>query len=138
MIWNFVIGGVAGWVLANLLEEDKPAEKVEVTSEQALEVLVQDIREEAECAMDACTTDEERELVYAQVKESVQKLQLTLQERGEEIIAGLRTQNVDASREEDVADSVDSRVQGFKEKMENLSEALDQALSDLNPKAAKA
>ncbi len=138
MIWNFVIGGVAGWGLANLLEEDKPAEKVEVTSEQALEVLIQDIREEAEWAMEECTTDEERELVYAQVKESVQKLQLTLQERGEEIIADLRAQNVDASREEDVADSVDSRVQGFKEKMENLSEALDQALSDLNPKAAKA
>ncbi|SFI22146.1 hypothetical protein SAMN04487861_12213 [Selenomonas ruminantium] len=138
MIWNFVIGGVAGWVLANLLEEDKPAEKVEVTSEQALEVLIQDIREEAECAMDACTTDEECELVYAQVKESVQKLQLTLQEKGEEIIADLRTQTADVPSKEEVADSVDSRVQGFKEKMENLSEALDQALSDLNPKAAKA
>lgn len=138
MIWNFVIGGVAGWVLANLLEDDKPAEKAEVTPEQALEVLVQDIREEAECAMDACTTDEERELVYAQVKESVKKIQLTLQEKGEEIIADLRTQNVDASREEDVADSVESRVQDFKEKMDNLSDSLNQALSDLKPKTAEA
>lgn len=138
MIWNFVIGGVAGWVLANLLEEDKPAEKVEVTSEQALEVLIQDIREEAECAMEECTTEAERELVYAQVKESVKKIQLTLQEKGEEIIADLRTQNVDASREEDVADSVESRVQDFKEKMDNLSDALNQALSDLKPKTAEA
>ena len=138
MIWNFVIGGVAGWVLANLLEEDKPAEKVEVTSEQALEVLVQDIREEAECAMDACTTDEERELVYAQVKESVQKLQLTLQEKGEEIIADLRTQTADVPSKEEVADSVESRVQDFKEKLDNLSDALNQALSDLKPKTAEA
>ena len=66
MIWNFVIGGVAGWVLANLLEDDKPVEKAEVTPEQALEVLVKDIRDEAEWAMEECTTDEEREMVYAQ------------------------------------------------------------------------
>lgn len=138
MIWNFVIGGVAGWVLANLLEDDKPAEKAEVTPEQALEVLVQDIREEAECAMDACTTDEDRELVYAQVKESVQKLQLTLQEKGEEIIVDLRTQTADVPSKEDVADSVESRVQDFKEKMDNLSDSLNQALSDLKPKTAEA
>ena len=138
MIWNFVIGGVAGWVLANLLEDDKPAEKAEVTSEQALEVLVQDIREEAECAMEECTTDAERELVYAQVKESVQKLQLTLQEKGEEIIADLRTQTADVPSKEEVADSVESRVQDFKEKMDNLSDSLNQALSDLKPKTAEA
>ena len=138
MIWNFVIGGVAGWGLANLLEDDKPAEKAEVTPEQALEVLVQDIREEAECAMDACTTDGERELVYAQVKESVQKLQLTLQEKGEEIIADLRTQTADVPSKEEVADSVESRVQDFKEKLDKLSDALNQALSDLKPKTAEA
>lgn len=138
MIWNFVIGGVAGWVLANLLEDDKPAEKAEVSPEQALEVLVQDIREEAECAMDACTTDEERELVYAQVKESVQKLQLTLQEKGEEIIADLRTQTADVPSKEEVADSVESRVQDFKEKLDKLSDALNQVLSDLKPKTAEA
>ena len=57
MIWNFVIGGVAGWVLANLLEDDKPVEKAEVTPEQALEVLVKDIRDEAEWAMEECTTE---------------------------------------------------------------------------------
>ena len=138
MIWNFVIGGVAGWVLANLLEEDKPAEKVEVSPEQALEVLIQDIREEAECTMDACTTDEERELVYAQVKESVQKLQLTLQEKGEEIIVDLRGQAADAPSREEVAESVENRVQNFKEKMDNLSDSLNQTLADLKPKTAEA
>lgn len=58
MFWNFVVGGVAGWLLANLMESDKTAEN-EVTSEQALEVLVNDIRKEAELAMKECTTDEE-------------------------------------------------------------------------------
>ena len=138
MIWNFVVGGAVGWFLANLMEEDKPAEKAEVTPEQALEVLVKDIRDEAEWAMEECTTDDEREMVYAQVKESVQKIQLTLQEKGEEIIADLRSQAADAPSKEEVADSVESRVQNFKEKMDNLSDSLNRALADLKPKTADA
>ena len=138
MFWNFVVGGAVGWLLANLMEEDKPVEKAEVTPEQALEVLVKDIRDEAQWALDECTTDEERKMVYAQVKESVQKIQLTLQEKGEEIIADLRAQVADAPSKEEVADSVESRVQDFKEKMDNWSDSLNQALSDLKPKTAEA
>ena len=138
MFWNFVVGGAVGWLLANLLEDDKPVEKAEVTPEQALEVLVKDIRDEAQWALDECTTDEERKMVYAQVKESVQKIQLTLQEKGEEIIADLRAQVADAPSKEEVADSVESRVQDFKEKMDNLSDSLNQALADLKPKTAEA
>ena len=138
MFWNFVVGGAVGWLLANLMEEDKPVEKAEVTPEQALEVLVKDIRDEAEWAMEECTTDEEREMVYAQVKESVQKIQLTLQEKGEEIVADLRAQVADAPSKEEFADSVESRVQDFKEKMDNLSDSLNQALADLKPKTAEA
>ena len=138
MFWNFVVGGVAGWVLANLMNSDSDVEKAEVTPDQALEVLVKDIRDEAEWAMEECTTDEEREMVYAQVKESVQKIQLTLQEKGEEIIADLRAQVADAPSKEEFADSVESRVQDFKEKMDNLSDSLNQALADLKPKTAEA
>ena len=138
MFWNFVVGGVAGWVLANLMNSDSDVEKAEVTPDQALEVLVKDIRDEAEWAMEECTTDEEREMVYAQVKESVQKIQLTLQEKGEEIVADLRAQVADAPSKEEVADSVESRVQDFKEKMDNLSDSLNQALADLKPKTAEA
>ena len=138
MFWNFVVGGVAGWVLANLMNSDSDVEKAEVTPEQALEVLVKDIRDEAEWAMEECTTDEEREMVYAQVKESVQKIQLTLQEKGEEIVADLRAQVADAPSKEEFADSVESRVQDFKEKMDNLSDSLNQALADLKPKTAEA
>lgn len=136
MIWNFVVGGAVGWLLANLLEDDKTVEKDEVTPEEALEVLVTDIRNEAQKAMDECTTDEERELVYAQVKESVQKFQHTLQEKGEEIIADLREQVADDSNREETTDPVESRVNDFKNKMDNLADKLDQTLSDLNPKTA--
>ena len=138
MFWNFVVGGVAGWVLANLMNSDSDVEKAEVTPDQALEVLVKDIRDEAEWAMEECTTDEEREMVYAQVKESVQKIQLTLQEKGEEIVADLRAQVADAPSKEEFADSVESRVQEFKEKMDNLSDSLNQALADLKPKTEEA
>ena len=138
MIWNFVIGGVAGWMLATFMNEEKTAQKVEVTPEQALEVLVKDIRDEAQWAMEECTTDEERELVYEQVKESVQKIQLTLQERGEEIIADLREQAADVPSREEVSDTVKSRVQDFKEKMDKLSDSLNQAITDLKPKTAEA
>ena len=54
MIWNFVIGGVAGWMLATILNEEK-VEKADVTPEQALEVLVKNIRDEAQWAMEECT-----------------------------------------------------------------------------------
>ena len=138
MVWNFVIGGVAGWLLANIMESGESKEKDEVTPEQALEVLVKDIRTEAQWAMEECITDEEREMVYAQVKESVQKIQLTLQEKGEEIIADLQTQAAAAPSREEVADSVESRVNEFKNKMDNLSDKLNQTLSDLNPKTAEA
>ena len=138
MIWNFVVGGVAGWLLANWMNSERDVENAEVTPEQALDVLVKDIRDEAQWAMDECTTDEEREQVYAEVKKSVQKIQLTLQEKGEEIIADLRAQVADAPSKEEVADSVESRVQDFKEKMDNLSDSLNQALADLKPKTAEA
>lgn len=68
----------------------------------------------------------------------MQKLQLTLQEKGEEIIADLRMQTADVPSKEEVADSVESRVQDFKEKLDKLSDSLNQALSDLKPKTAEA
>ena len=138
MFWNFVAGGVAGWLLANWMNSERDVEKAEVTPEQALDVLIKDIRDEAQWAMDECTTDEEREQVYAEVKKSVQKIQLTLQEKGEEIIADLRAQAADAPSREEVAESVENRVQNFKEKMDNLSDSLNQTLADLKPKTAEA
>ncbi|TYZ22917.1 hypothetical protein [Selenomonas ruminis] len=131
MIWNFVIGGLAGWALANFMNSDNDeAQKGKLTLEQALEMLVNDIRNDAQWAMAKCTTEEEREFVYAQVKESVQNLKATLQKKGDEIIADLQSQSAKVQYDED-ADTVESRVKEFRQKMDNLADSLNQTLSDL-------
>lgn len=137
MIWNLVIGGLAGWVLANFMNSDNDEDdKYDLTPEQALEVLVNDLRNDAQRAMDKCTTDEEREFVYAQVKESIQNLKITLQERGDEIIADLQVQATESQYAAEEEDTVESRVNEFKRKMEHLTDSLNQTLSDLKPATA--
>lgn len=136
MFWNFLIGGVVGWTLANIMKsETDAADKEELTPEEALDVLVRDIRNNAQWAMDECSTDEEREAVYAEVKASVRKLQVVLQEKEEEIISDLRAQAVGAPSKEDVEESVENRVQEFKKKMDGLTDTLNKTLSDLKPAA---
>ena len=137
MIWNFVIGGFVGWALTNLMNSDNDdAAKDDLTPEQALEVLVNDIRSDAQWAMDMCTTDEERELVYAQVKESIQNLNAALQKKGDEIIADLQAQAAQVHDDEEDNDTVESRMEQFKQKIDNLTDTLNKTLSDLKPASA--
>lgn len=138
MIWNFVIGGLVGWALTNLMNSDNDdANNDDLTPEQALEVLVNDIRSDAQWAMDKCTTDEEREIVYAQVKESIQNLKVTLQKKGDEIIADLQTQATQIYDDEEDDDTVESRMEQFKRKMDDLTDTLNKTLSDLKPASAE-
>ena len=129
-------GGLVGLALAAILDDtdEQPKAKSEV---DAMELLVEEIRSEAEWAMEECTTDEEREMVYMQVKDSVKRFQDVLQEKGEEIIADLREQAAEAPSKEEVEASVESRVQEFKKKMDGLTDTLNQTLSDLEPASAK-
>ena len=138
MIWNFVIGGLVGWALTNLMNSDNDdVAKGDFTSEQALGVLLNDIRRDAQWAMDKCTTDEERERVYAQVKESIQNLKVTLQKKGDEIIADLQTQATQIYDDEEDDDTVESRMEQFKRKMDDLTDTLNKTLSDLKPASAE-
>lgn len=122
------IGGLAGLALAAVLESnDENSEDVQETD--ALESLISDIRQEAEWAMVECSTDEEREKVYAQVKESVRNFQLTLQQRSEEIIADLQEQAMDAPDREEIASELDERVAAFKQRMDQMSARLDETLA---------
>ena len=107
--------------------------KGDFTSEQALGVLLNDIRRDAQWAMDKCTTDEERERVYAQVKESIQNLKVALQKKGDEIIADLQVQATQVHYDEEDDDTVESRIEQFKRKMDNLTDTLNKTLSDLKP-----
>lgn len=123
------IGGLAGLALAAVLESsDEDSEDVQETD--ALESLISDIRQEAEWAMVECSTDEEREKVYAQVKESVRNFQLTLQQRSEEIIADLQEQAVEAPDREEIASELDKRVAAFKQRMEQMTARLDETLAN--------
>ena len=138
MIWNFVIGGLVGWALTNLMNSDNDdVAKGDFTSEQALGVLLNDIRRDAQWAMDKCTTDEERERVYAQVKESIQNLKVALQKKGDEIITDLQVQAAQVHYNEEDDDTVKSRIEQFKQKMDNLTDTLNQTLSDLKPASSE-
>ena len=122
------IGGLAGFALAAVMERsDEECEE----ETDAMELLIKDIRQEAEFLMAGCTTAEERESVYAQVKESVRNLQLTLQEKGEEIISDLQREAEEAPDKETIESDLQERVAAFKQKMENMSAKLDETLTDL-------
>ena len=101
-------GGVIGLVIAAWLESEGkfdddlfrvPREsRREPSTEESIESLIEKIREEAKWAMAECTTDEQREKVYAEVKSSIQKLQVALERSGDKIITDLKAQT---SEEED-------------------------------------
>ena len=120
------IGGLAGFALAAVLERSD-----EEGEADAMELLIKDIRQEAESLMANCTTAEEREGVYAQVKESVRDLQLTLQARGDEIIADLQREAEKTPDKETIESDLEERVSAFKEKMASMSAKLDETLADL-------
>ncbi|WP_029541594.1 hypothetical protein [Selenomonas sp. AB3002] len=114
------VGGLAGLALAAILDaSDKEAEKARDDAD-ALYSLIEDIRSEAEWAMEECVTDEDRENVYAKVRDSVHNLQVALQECGEAINTNLRKQATGARSREEVEKSIESIVQEFKVKTDKF------------------
>ena len=114
------VGGLAGLALAAMLEAtDKETEK-ERDAADALENLIEGIRSEAEWDMEECVTDEDRENVYAKVRDSVYNLQMALQECGEAINTDLRKQATGARSREEVEESIESIVQEFKVKTDKF------------------
>ena len=103
-----------------------------------MELLVEKVRREAEWAMEECTTDEEREKVYAEVSASIRELQATLQKRGEEIIADLKKQALDYAAAEELEEGGENVVTKFKSTMEDLTKSLDDTLASLKPEPAPA
>ncbi len=131
-------GGIAGLVLAAWLEDESSKDNYDYdeysSKEDALELLVKKVRSEAEWAMEECTTDEEREKVYEEVSESIKKLQASLKERGDEIIADLKVQAMEKDdNSEDEEDTSADEITKFKSSMEDLTKALDETLASLKP-----
>ena len=138
-------GGVAGLALAAWLEsegrsddydedyDDRPRRKA--TKADGMELLVEKVSRDAEWAMEECTTDEQREKVYAEVSASIKELQATLDKRGQEIIADLREQALSDGSLEELDEDTDA-ITNFKSSMEDLTKSLDETLTSLKPTVA--
>lgn len=121
-------GGIAGLAIAAWLEsENAPLGasrecRREPSTAESIEALMEKIREEAKWAMDECTTDEQREKVYEEVKSSIQKLQAALDRSGEKIITDLK-----AKTKEDDDDELGESdpVTKYRSTLEKLLKDLD-------------
>ena len=133
------LGGLTGLFVAAILdgeekvkeagEEKEPSAEASKETE-GIELLAAQIREEAEAAMEGCKTQEEREMVYTQVEESVRAMQAKLQEKGEAIIENLKAQAVESKTEEV---PVSEYVQNLQDKLQAITKALDETLESLKP-----
>ena len=138
-------GGVAGLALAAWLEsegksddydeDDDERPRRKATKADGMELLVEKVRRDAEWAMEECTTDEQREKVYAEVSASIKELQATLEKRGQEIIADLREQALSDGSLEELDEDTDA-ITNFKSSMEDLTKSLDETLTSLKPTVA--
>jgi hypothetical protein len=135
-------GGIIGLCVAAVIEADDDG--AECSSEglrdvDGIAVLAEKLRREAEWAMEECTSDEERDAVYAKIKTSIGALQEKLAERGEEIIAELEAQFAEEGEEEDLVceQPVQTKcVQNIREVLDELAQFMDKTLKELQPAKA--
>ena len=121
-------GGIAGLAIAAWLESENDPfgasreSRREPSTEENIESLIEKIREEAKWAMAECTTDEQREKVYEEVKSSIQKLQAALERSGDKIITDLK-----AKTKEDDDDELGESdpVTKYRSTLEKLLKDLD-------------
>ena len=135
-------GGIIGLCVAAAIEADDDG--AERSSEglrdvDGIAVLGEKLRREAEWAMEECTSDEERDAVYAEIKTSISALQEKLAERGAEIIAELEAQFAEEGEEEDLVceQPVQTKcVQNIREVLDELAQFMDKTLKELQPAKA--
>ena len=126
------VGGIAGLAIAAWLEaENDPfgasrGSRREPTTAESIEALMDKIRDEAQWAMDECTTDEQRERVYEEVKASIQKLQTALERSGDKIITDLKAKTKD--KEDDELGGSDS-LTNYRSTLEKLLKDLENSKS---------
>ena len=124
-------GGIAGLAIAAWLESERIFDDYytvkretirEPSTAESIEALMEKIRDEAKWAMDECTTDEQREKVYEEVKSSIQKLQAALERSGDKIITDLK-----ATTKEDEDDEL-----GGSDPLTKYRSTLEKLLKDLD------
>lgn len=129
-------GGVIGLVIAAWLESEGKLDddlfrvqresRREPSTEESIESLIEKIREEAKWAMAECTTDEQREKVYEEVKSSIQKLQVALERSGDKIITDLKAQT--SEDEDDELGATDPLIK-YRSTLEKLLKDLENSKS---------
>ena len=132
-------GGIIGLCVAAAIEADDDG--AERSSEglrdvDGIAVLGEKLRREAEWAMEECTSDEEHDAVYAEIKTSIGALQEKLAERGAEIIAELEAQFAeerDVTREMHEPPVQTERVQSVRTALDELAQSMDETLKGLQP-----
>ena len=133
------VGVIAGALLYEAVMDDIRCDNDEDEEPEGdgITLLADKIRREATAAMKACRTDEERQAVYEQVKDSVRGMQKSIAEKGEEIIVELQKQAL-VTVDEAERDAPEKRVQSVKDTMQELADSLDETLDLLNPNSAPA
>ena len=129
-------GGIAGLAIAAWLESEgildddhytvKKGTVREPSTSESIEALMEKIRDEAKWAMDECTTDEQREKVYEEVKSSIQKLQAALERSGDKIISDLKASAVE--NEDNEMSATDPLIH-YRSTLEKLLKDLDNSKS---------
>ena len=129
-------GGIVGLAIAAWLEsEGKFYDDVcrvqkdsgrETSTAEKIEALMEKIRDKAKWAMDECTTDEQREKVYEEVKSSIQKLQAALERSGDKIISDLKASAVE--NEDNEMSATDPLIH-YRSTLEKLLKDLDNSKS---------
>ena len=123
-------GGIAGLAIAAWLESENnsgsSSYRCEPSTTESIEALMEKIRDEAQWAMDECTTDEQRDKVYEEVKSSIQKLQTALERSGDKIITDLKAKTKE--NEDDELGGSDP-VMKYRSTLEKLLKDLDKSKS---------
>jgi hypothetical protein len=132
-------GGIIGLCVAAALEADNDeSERSEgLRDVDGIAVLGEKLRREAEWAMEECTSDEERDAVYAELKASIGALQEKLGQRGAEIIAELEAQFEEKGEDTALNPSTiasSERTQSIRAAVDELAQSLDETLKGLQAK----
>ena len=116
-------GVLGGLILSALMEEDEA--KKEKPNTDGLQDLADLVKHEAKMALADCKSEEERQVVYAQVRSAIEELQGVMDEKSEAILA-LQEQKAEAGDEE-----ARTHVENLRQTTASVRTALDDVLKAL-------
>lgn len=116
-------GVLGGLILSALMEEDE--EQEDETESQGLQGLVDIVKREAQQALAACKSEEERQEVYAQVHSAIEELQGVMDEKSSAIL------ELQEQKAEQGDDEARTHVENLRQTTASVRTALDDVLKAL-------